>query len=159
MSSISWFVGRWPQPAFERRRDCLARASVCILVAIDATTNVERSREVSMKRWLVGLIVLFSPSAFAQQPAEIPYDSVANLLKLPPDMHLGEAAGVAVNSKGHIFVYSRGGSSPGLRQYRGTDPGMRPKRHLPARDRQEPLRLGLRAHRAHRQGRQHLGDR
>jgi DNA-binding beta-propeller fold protein YncE len=67
-----------------------------------------------MRRWLVGLIVLFSPSAFAQQPAaEIPYDSVTNLLKLPPDIYLGEAAGVAVNSKGHIFVYSRGGSSRG----------------------------------------------
>src|SRR5262247_4867777 len=66
-----------------------------------------------MKRWLAGLIVLLSPSALAQQAPEIPYDSVANLLKLPPDMHLGEAAGVAVNSKGHIFVYSRGGSSRG----------------------------------------------
>src|SRR5262249_60457819 len=36
-----------------------------------------------------------------------------NLLKLPPDMHLGEVAGVAVNSRGHIYVYSRGGSSRG----------------------------------------------
>ena len=67
-----------------------------------------------MKRLIVGLLVLLSPSAFAQQsPPEIPYDSVANLLKLPPDMHLGEVAGVAVNSKGHIYVYSRGGSSRG----------------------------------------------
>src|SRR5262249_15677599 len=73
-----------------------------------------RSREVAMKRLIVGLLVLLSPSALAQQsPPEIPYDSVANLLKLPPDMHLGEVAGVAVNSKGHIYVYSRGGSSPG----------------------------------------------
>ena len=31
-----------------------------------------------MKRWLAGLIVLLSPSAFAQQAPEIPYDSVAN---------------------------------------------------------------------------------
>src|SRR3954466_4957421 len=77
-----------------------------------------------MKQWLVGLAVLISPVAYAQQPAaqqpaapptigEIPYDSVPNLLKLPPDMHLGEIAGVAVNSKGHIFVYARGGSSHG----------------------------------------------
>ena len=67
-----------------------------------------------MKRWLIGLLVLLSPSALAQQsPPEIAYDSVANLLKLPPDMHLGEVAGVAVNSKGHIYVYSRGGSSRG----------------------------------------------
>src|SRR5229473_5729005 len=67
-----------------------------------------------MKRWLVVLIVLMSPSALAQQlPPEFPYDSVANLLKLPPDMHLGEVPGVAVNSKGHILVYARGGSSRG----------------------------------------------
>ena len=87
-----------------------------------------------MKSWLVGLLVLLSPAAQAQQPAveqptvqqptaqppsaqqsvpEIAYESVPNLLKLPPDMHLGEVAGVAVNSKGHIFVYSRGGSSQG----------------------------------------------
>src|SRR6202166_1722358 len=67
-----------------------------------------------MKKWLVGALMLLSPSAFAQQqPPEIPFDSVPNLLKLPPDMNLGEASGVAVNSKGHIFVYNRGGSSHG----------------------------------------------
>src|SRR5262249_45271833 len=67
-----------------------------------------------MKRWLVALGVLLAPPALAQQtPPEIPYDSVANLLQLPPDMHLGEVAGVAVNSMGHIFVYARGGSSRG----------------------------------------------
>jgi DNA-binding beta-propeller fold protein YncE len=67
-----------------------------------------------MKLWLVALLSLFAPAAFAQDavPA-IPFDSVPNLLKLPEDMHLGEVAGVAVNSKGHIFVYSRGGSSHG----------------------------------------------
>ena len=36
-----------------------------------------------------------------------------NFLKLPPDLYMGEAAGVAVNSKGHIFVFHRGGSSHG----------------------------------------------
>ena len=66
-----------------------------------------------MKVWLAGALMLLSTSAFAQQPPEIPFDSVPNFLKLPPDMHLGEASGVAVNSKGHIFVYSRGGSSQG----------------------------------------------
>ena len=46
----------------------------------------------------------------AQAPApapEIPYE-FSNPLRLPPDLNLGEAAGVAVNSKGHIFVYHRG---------------------------------------------------
>ena len=66
-----------------------------------------------MKHWLAGLLVLFGSSALAQSPTEIPFKSVPNLLKLPPDMHLGEAPGVAVNSKGHVFVYTRGGSSHG----------------------------------------------
>src|SRR5215471_19816724 len=40
---------------------------------------------------------------------EIPYESAANVLKLPADLYLGEAAGVALNSKGHIFVFTRSG--------------------------------------------------
>jgi hypothetical protein len=56
------------------------------------------------------IFLTFSLSAFAQVP-EIAFDSVANFLKLPPDMNLGEAAGVAVNSKGHVFVFSRGNST------------------------------------------------
>jgi DNA-binding beta-propeller fold protein YncE len=46
-------------------------------------------------------------SAQEKTVPEIPYESVPNLLKLPTDLYLGEAAGVAVNSKGHIFVYTR----------------------------------------------------
>jgi sugar lactone lactonase YvrE len=66
-----------------------------------------------MRMWLVALLAFASP-AFAQDaPPAIPFDSVPNLLKLPDDMHLGEVAGVATNSKGHIFVYSRGGSNAG----------------------------------------------
>src|SRR5258708_7982348 len=67
-----------------------------------------------MRMWLAVLLSLVAPVALAQEaPPAIPYDSVPNLLKLPDDMHLGEPAGVAVNSKGHIFVYSRGGSRAG----------------------------------------------
>src|SRR5262249_25899347 len=40
-----------------------------------------------------------------------PFDANADLLKLPDTIHLGEAAGVATNSKGHIFVYTRTGPS------------------------------------------------
>ena len=51
-------------------------------------------------------------SLVAQSPApEIPYDANADLLKFPDNIHLGEAAGVATNSKGHIFVYSRSGAA------------------------------------------------
>ena len=64
-----------------------------------------------MRRWLMVLLLLTItvPPAQAQSATEIPYESVPNLLKLPPHLYLGEACGVAVNSKGHIFVYSRSG--------------------------------------------------
>lgn len=45
--------------------------------------------------------------AKAQNVPEIPYESVPNLLKLPSNLYLGEGIGVATNSKGHIFVYTR----------------------------------------------------
>src|SRR6266481_6129585 len=48
---------------------------------------------------------------FAQQSPELRFHSVPDFLKLPPDIHLGEVAGVAVNSKGHIFVFSRGNTT------------------------------------------------
>src|SRR5258707_4260581 len=71
-----------------------------------------------MHRWLLGLsVALVAPvamPAWAQDAVpQIPYESVPNFLKMPADVHLGEATGVAVNSKGHIFVYSRSGSSLG----------------------------------------------
>src|SRR3984957_548162 len=65
-----------------------------------------------MKHWLAGLLLLIAPSAFAQQPVpSIAYDSVPNPLRLPTNMYFGEVSGVAVNSKGHVFVLSRGNTS------------------------------------------------
>lgn len=65
-----------------------------------------------MKRLLMIVLVVFSAAAFGRQSApEIPYESEHNFVKLPADLYLGEAAGVAVNSKGHIFVLSRGNTT------------------------------------------------
>jgi DNA-binding beta-propeller fold protein YncE len=51
-------------------------------------------------------------TATAQQAApEISFDSVPDPLKLPADMYFGEVTGVAVNSKGHVFVFSRGNTT------------------------------------------------
>jgi DNA-binding beta-propeller fold protein YncE len=64
-----------------------------------------------MKRVIVAVLLLTCP-LFAQQAApEISFRSVADFLKLPPDLYLGEVAGVSVNSKGHVFVFSRGNST------------------------------------------------
>ena len=60
----------------------------------------------------IGLLLVLSSSLPAQQAVpEIKFDSVPNPLKLPADIHLGEVSGVAVNSKGHVFVFSRGNST------------------------------------------------
>ena len=56
---------------------------------------------------LLCLAISLLCSAQEKTVPEIPYESVPNLLKLPNDFYLGEAAGVAVNSQGHIFVYTR----------------------------------------------------
>jgi DNA-binding beta-propeller fold protein YncE len=67
--------------------------------------------EAMMKSFALALLpcLVAPPLASAQQQSvpEIPYDSVPNLLKLPADLYLGEAAGVGVNSKGHVFVFTR----------------------------------------------------
>jgi DNA-binding beta-propeller fold protein YncE len=62
------------------------------------------------------LLVLLSTVALAGIPAaaqnaapEIPYDSAANPLTMPDDIYLGEVGGVATNSRGDLYVYTRTG--------------------------------------------------
>lgn len=45
-------------------------------------------------------------TAYATAP-ELPFESVPNFLKFPPNIYLGEGIGVATNSKGHVFAYTR----------------------------------------------------
>lgn len=49
--------------------------------------------------------------AFAQESKPVPvieFESIPNFLKPPPDIHFGEVSGIALNSKKHIFILSRG---------------------------------------------------
>jgi sugar lactone lactonase YvrE len=65
-----------------------------------------------MRRWLLVLALLIGPQAIAQQAVQtIPFESVQNPLQLPTNMYFGEVSGIALNSKGHIFVLSRGNTS------------------------------------------------
>jgi len=60
------------------------------------------------------LFALLASPLFAQQNApDIPFDSIPDFFKLPPGMNFGEVPGVAVNSKGHIFVFTRSNSAGG----------------------------------------------
>ena len=47
--------------------------------------------------------------AKAENVPEIAYDAVPNFFKLPADVYFGEGIGIATNSKGHVFVYTRSG--------------------------------------------------
>jgi 6-bladed beta-propeller len=47
-------------------------------------------------------------SVEAETVPTIAFNSVPNPVQLPPDMYFGECSGVALNSRGHIFVLSRG---------------------------------------------------
>src|SRR5678815_5419923 len=49
-------------------------------------------------------------TAYATAP-DIPYESAPNFLKMPPNIYLGEGIGVARNSKGHIFIFTRSGDT------------------------------------------------
>jgi hypothetical protein len=65
-----------------------------------------------MKHWVAVAMATLCTGLLAQTTVPvISFDSVPNVLKLPKDIHLGEVTGVAVNSKGHIFVLSRGNTT------------------------------------------------
>jgi len=64
-----------------------------------------------MRHVIIGLFLLIGAPLFAQEAPVIPFDSVPNALKLPANMYFGEVAGVAVNSKKHTFVFSRGNTT------------------------------------------------
>ncbi len=68
-------------------------------------------RSVQVGLMAVCALVAGAP-AFAQLVIpDIAFDSAPNVLKgLPADTYIGEAVGVATNSQGHIFVYTRTGS-------------------------------------------------
>lgn len=76
--------------------------------------NINSSRFLRSLRSAVvtaAMVALGAPLGAQYGPAEIAFDANVDLLKLPDNIHLGEAAGVATNSKGHIFVYSRTGAA------------------------------------------------
>lgn len=69
-------------------------------------------------RWLYCSAIavsLISPDFAAQSQADAPvpeiaYTASADFLKLPNDLYFGEVAGVATNSRGQLFVYTRTGN-------------------------------------------------
>src|SRR5438105_15775234 len=66
--------------------------------------------------WLIGAGAAFAQGGGAPAKAkattpDMPFESVPNFFKLPAGLYMGEAVGVATNSKGHVFVYVRSGDT------------------------------------------------
>jgi DNA-binding beta-propeller fold protein YncE len=61
-----------------------------------------------MKQLIASLVLFAASGLLAQQPPSMLMTSVPDFLKFPSTIQMGEAAGVAVNSKGHVFVFNRG---------------------------------------------------
>ena len=63
-----------------------------------------------MKRLLFSCLTagLLAASVAAQSVPELPFEPVKDFFQMPNDVHFGEIGGVAMNSKKHIFVFSRG---------------------------------------------------
>jgi len=65
----------------------------------------------SLRLVAIALSLIFSARLESQEAIpEIAFDASADILKLPADVYLGEVAGVATNSKGQTFVYTRTGN-------------------------------------------------
>src|SRR6202158_1688191 len=64
----------------------------------------------NLKQALLAAALIAGAPLYAQKDApEIKFDSVPNALQLPAGIYLGEVAGVATNSRGDVFVYTRTG--------------------------------------------------
>ena len=67
-----------------------------------------------MKACVLVLFTLLATPLFGQSNVpELSFESVPDFLKLPPGTNFGEVSGVAVNSKGHVFVFTRSNSAQG----------------------------------------------
>jgi len=58
--------------------------------------------------WMIGMLAGVPANAQKEAP-EIRFDSIPNALQLPAGLYFGEVGGVATNSRGDIFVYTRTG--------------------------------------------------
>jgi DNA-binding beta-propeller fold protein YncE len=72
----------------------MGRVCTCLMVAV-----------------LLGAGPVFGQAKAKATTPEIPYDSVSFVKTMPAGLYMGEAIGVATNSKGNVFVMTRSGES------------------------------------------------
>src|SRR5215467_7702140 len=67
-----------------------------------------RTRHIILLLTFVLQVLRLQAQVESEQVREMPYRVVPNFLKLPSDLYFSEVSGVALNSKGHVFVFQRG---------------------------------------------------
>src|SRR5437867_6494621 len=68
-----------------------------------------RPSRILLSVMVAAALAIGGASLLAQSAREIAFDTNADALTLPPNTFLGEVAGVATNSRGHLFIYTRTG--------------------------------------------------
>src|SRR5690242_14596354 len=63
-----------------------------------------------MRTYLIVLSMMMAAPLSAQSVPEIPFEGSVDFLKLPAGMNFGEVAGVAIDARRHLYVFSRTGS-------------------------------------------------
>ena len=142
----------------------MKRFALALLIAVCAATYAQRDGIQAQGGPGRGLspeqqAALAAQAELEKNTPQIPYDAVS--LPLMPDGHtIGETEGVAINSKKHLFVYTRSGNVGPARGSQAAElfefdetgqvrEGVGPER----------LRLLVRPRRPSRQGRQRVGGR
>src|SRR5262245_57326898 len=91
--------GRCVLPVVSSPRGWQMRASVIVITLISVLASAALAQQAPTRA-----------KAF-ETAQDIQYESVPNFLKMPPNLYLGEGIGVARNSKGHVFVFTRSGET------------------------------------------------
>ena len=76
----------------------------------DSSRAIPQNMSARIKWWRWPALAAFLIATFpldGEEPIpKLSYEAVADFFQLPPAEHFVEVAGVAVNSKGHIYVFS-----------------------------------------------------
>ena len=94
-------------------KNAIIRANPGLALIISLQLGGSAVRTLKISAAVFASVLLAAPLIAQQNVPELAFDSVADFPKLPDGMNFGEVPGVAVNSKGHVFVFTRSNSAGG----------------------------------------------
>jgi sugar lactone lactonase YvrE len=94
-------------------KNAIIRANPGLALIISLQLGGSAVRALKISAAVFASVLLAAPLIAQQDVPELAFDSVADFPKLPDGINFGEVPGVAVNSKGHVFVFTRSNSAGG----------------------------------------------